>query len=71
MSIPGSGLLLANAIVSDLTPRFGSEICGVSLETLGAEGRDQLALYVARRGVVEFKGQDDFVGALVNAPAIS
>ena len=56
---------LAKGIVSDLTPRFGSEIRGVSLATLGAEDRDQLALYVARRSVVVFRGQDDFI----NAPA--
>ncbi|KAF9650698.1 TauD-domain-containing protein [Thelephora ganbajun] len=56
---------LANAIVSDLTPRFGSEIRGVNLATLNAEGRDQLALYVARRGVVTFRGQ----GGFINAPA--
>ena len=46
MSIPDRGLyithedpnaFLANAIVSDLTPRFGSEICGVNLTTLNAE----------------------------------
>ena len=54
---------LANAVVSDMTPRFGSEIHGVNLATLNAEGRDQLALYVARRGVVAFKGQDDFINA--------
>ena len=53
----------AKAIVSDLTPRFGSEIRGVDLATLNAEDRDQLALYVARRGVVAFRGQDDFINA--------
>ena len=56
---------LANAIVSDLTPRFGSEIRGISLATLDTEGRDQLALYVARRGVVAFRGQNSFI----NTPA--
>lgn len=54
---------LANAIVSDLTPRFGSEISGVDLATLNAEGQDQLALYVARRGVAVFRGQGDFINA--------
>jgi len=54
---------LANAIVSDLTPRYGSEIRGVNLARLNAEGRDQLALYAARRGVVAFRGQDDFINA--------
>ena len=54
---------LTNAIVTDLTPRFGSEIHGVNLATLNAEGRDQLALYVARRGVVVFRGQADFINA--------
>lgn len=56
---------LANAIVSDLTPGFGSEIHGANLATLNAGDRDQLALYVARRGVAVFRGQDDFI----NAPA--
>jgi len=56
---------LANAIVSDLTPRFGSEIRGVNLAALSAEGRDQLALYVARRGVAVLRSQEDFI----NAPA--
>ena len=56
---------LANAIVSDLTPGFGSEIHGANLATLNAGDRDQLALYVARRGVVAFRGQSDFI----NAPA--
>ena len=60
-----SNAFLATAIVSDLTPRFGSEIRGINLSTLNAEGRDQLALFVARRGVVTFRGQDDFI----NAPA--
>jgi sulfonate dioxygenase len=56
---------LVNAVVSVLTPRFGSEVRGVNLATLNAEGRDQLALYVARRGVIVFRDQDDFI----NAPA--
>ena len=54
---------LEKAIVSDLTPRFGSEVRGVDLAVLSAEGRDQLALYVAKRGVVAFRGQDDFINA--------
>ena len=54
---------LANAIVSDLTPRFGSEIHGVNLTTLNAGGRDQLALCVARIGVIVFRDQADFIDA--------
>lgn len=61
MSIPGSGLLPmripTNAIVSNLTPRFGPEIRGVSLVTLDVEDRDQLALYVARKGVIGFRAR--------------
>ena len=46
-----------NAIVSNLTPRFGPEIRGVSLVTLDVEDRDQLALYVARKGVTGFRAR--------------
>lgn len=50
-----------NAIVSNLTPRFGLEIRGLSLATLDAEDRDQLTSYVARKGVIGFRGQDGFI----------
>lgn len=43
---------LANSDVDELTPRFGSEVTGVQLSQLDDVGRQQLALFVARRGVV-------------------
>lgn len=52
---------LANVVVSDWTPSFGSDTRGVDLVTLNAVSCDQLALYVARRGVIAFKDQGDFL----------
>lgn len=43
---------LREADVDELTPDFGSEVSGIQLHKLDAVGRQQLALYVARRGVV-------------------
>lgn len=43
---------LADATIEDLTPDFGSEIEGIQLSQLDARGRQQLALFVAQRGVV-------------------
>lgn len=42
----------------DLTPKFGSEVKGVQLSSLDDKGKDELALYVAQRGVVAFRDQD-------------
>ncbi|TCD62044.1 hypothetical protein EIP91_007539 [Steccherinum ochraceum] len=47
--------------VIELTPNLGSEIQGINLATLDNIGRDQLALEVARRGVVAFRDQQDFI----------
>ncbi|KAM0746017.1 alpha-ketoglutarate-dependent sulfonate dioxygenase [Meredithblackwellia eburnea MCA 4105] len=44
--------------IDDLTPDFGSEVSNVQLSKLTPEERDQLALYVAQRGVVAFRDQD-------------
>ncbi|BGP17686.1 hypothetical protein JCM10213_003591 [Rhodosporidiobolus nylandii] len=49
---------LNGADVDDLTPEFGSEVEGVQLTDLDDRGRQQLALYVAERGVVAFRDQD-------------
>lgn len=43
---------LAGAEVENLTPQFGTEVTGVQLHKLDERGRQQLALYVAQRGVV-------------------
>ncbi|KAI5849220.1 hypothetical protein BZA05DRAFT_430770 [Tricharina praecox] len=42
----------------NLTPRFGSEVRGVQLSSLDSAGKDELALFVAQRGVVAFRDQD-------------
>ncbi|KAG1754977.1 TauD-domain-containing protein [Suillus paluster] len=53
---------LKNAIsVVELTPNLGTEVNGVNLATLDSDGRDQLALEVARRGLMVFRGQHEFI----------
>ncbi|KDQ11595.1 hypothetical protein BOTBODRAFT_35260 [Botryobasidium botryosum FD-172 SS1] len=47
--------------VTELTPVLGNEVYGINLAKLDAEGRDQVALEVARRGVVVFRDQPDFL----------
>ncbi|KPV74299.1 uncharacterized protein RHOBADRAFT_44785 [Rhodotorula graminis WP1] len=49
---------LDGADVDDLTPEFGTEVEGIQLHQLDSRGRQQLALYVAERGVVVFRDQD-------------
>lgn len=51
-------LLTPGAEVVHLTPSIGSEVHGVQLSQLSDAGKDQLALYVAQRKVVAFRGQD-------------
>lgn len=41
-----------------ITPVVGSEVWGLKLHELDASGRDQVALEVARRGVIAFKDQE-------------
>ncbi|KAL9934943.1 hypothetical protein V8E36_006019 [Tilletia maclaganii] len=52
---------LKNAQVEDLTPRFGSVVHGLKLNELTSDEKDQLALFVAERGVVAFQGQQEFI----------
>ncbi|KAG1757260.1 TauD-domain-containing protein [Suillus lakei] len=47
--------------VVELTPNLGTEVHGVNLATLDSDGRDQLALEVARRGLMVFRGQHEFI----------
>ena len=55
---------LANATrVTNLTPQIGTEVDGVQLLGLSDEARDQLALFVAQRGVVAFRNQLYFIDA--------
>jgi len=58
---------LGNAITEEITPRFGTEISGVDLLSLDSEGRDQLALETASRGVLVFRNQVQWLNADTNA----
>ncbi|KAH9919111.1 alpha-ketoglutarate-dependent sulfonate dioxygenase [Fomitopsis serialis] len=49
--------------ITQLTPHLGEEVRGVSLAALDSDGRDQLALEVARRGLVVFRDQRDFINS--------
>lgn len=55
---------LGNATVKSITPTFGVEILdGVDLTALTKHERSQLALYVARKGVVVLRDQQKFIDA--------
>ncbi|KAF8168232.1 TauD-domain-containing protein [Crassisporium funariophilum] len=47
--------------VVELTPILGTEVTGINLAELDSTGRDQVALEVARRGLVVFRDQQDFI----------
>ncbi|CAN6648291.1 alpha-ketoglutarate-dependent sulfonate dioxygenase [Trichomonascus vanleenenianus] len=51
-------LLKEGVEVTELTPKFGSEVKGIQLSKLSDQGKDELALFVAQRGVVAFRDQD-------------
>jgi sulfonate dioxygenase len=51
-------LLHESTTVEDVTPTTGSIVDGVQLSQLTDKGKDQLALLVAQRKVVQFKNQD-------------
>lgn len=50
--------LLANATVTHLAPKIGTEIAGLQLHELTDVQKDELALLVAQRGVVFFRDQE-------------
>ncbi|KAF2749162.1 TauD-domain-containing protein [Sporormia fimetaria CBS 119925] len=50
--------LLTNAKVDDLTANIGAEVHGVQLSQLSDAAKDELALFVAQKKVVAFRGQD-------------
>jgi sulfonate dioxygenase len=50
--------LLKDAKVEQTTPKIGSDIRGIQLSQLDNEQLDQLAYFVAERGVVFFRNQD-------------
>ncbi|CAE6470834.1 unnamed protein product [Rhizoctonia solani] len=47
--------------VRNLTPGIGTEVTGIDLTSLDGPARDQLALEVARRGVIAFRDQPKFL----------
>lgn len=47
-----------NVTIEKLTPRVGTEIIGLQLSQLNDEQKNELALLIAERGVVVFRGQD-------------
>jgi len=51
----------------EITPSFGSEVDGVNLAKLSSDERDQLALFVARRGLVVFRNQEEFINSESNS----
>jgi len=59
---PNPRAFLENATsVTELTPNLGSEVRGINLGELGSDARDELALEVARRGLLVFRDQQDFI----------
>ncbi|KAJ6519393.1 TauD-domain-containing protein [Mycena sanguinolenta] len=59
---PNPRAFLQNATsVVELTPRLGTEVHGINLAELDSDGRDELALEVARRGLMVFRDQHDFI----------
>ncbi|GLB36478.1 putative taurine catabolism dioxygenase TauD, TfdA family protein [Lyophyllum shimeji] len=61
LSHPNPRSFLDNATVVELTPNLGSEVHGVNLARLNDDARDQLALEVARRGLLVFRNQQEFI----------
>ncbi|KIJ68710.1 hypothetical protein HYDPIDRAFT_82029 [Hydnomerulius pinastri MD-312] len=57
---PRAFLNSASSVIQ-LTPNLGTEVRGISLAALDSDGRDQLALEVARRGLMVFRNQSDFI----------
>ncbi|CAK7903210.1 alpha-ketoglutarate-dependent sulfonate dioxygenase [[Candida] anglica] len=44
--------------LKDITPKLGTEVFDVQLSELDDSGKDELALFIAQRGVVVFRDQD-------------
>ncbi|KAL2835229.1 hypothetical protein BDW59DRAFT_177215 [Aspergillus cavernicola] len=51
-------ILSSKAVLKNITPRVGTEICNLQLSQLTPEGLDQVALLAAQRGVLVFRDQD-------------
>lgn len=48
----------ADVQLTKLTPKLGTEVRGIQLSSLSDAAKDELALFVAQRGVVVFREQD-------------
>jgi len=48
----------SDVVITKLTPRVGTEIRGLQLSQLSDNQKNELALLIAERGVVVFRGQD-------------
>ncbi|KAJ6581044.1 hypothetical protein B0H19DRAFT_1369481 [Mycena capillaripes] len=59
---PDPRSFLANSNAIEMTPEFGLDVRGCNPAELTHDQKDQLALEVARRGVVVFRDQQDFIG---------
>lgn len=54
-------LLASNVKIQPVTPRMGSIVTGLKLETLSHEAKDELALLICERKFVVFRDQSDFL----------
>lgn len=45
-------------VLKKITPKLGTEVRGVQISELSEKGKDELALFVAQRGVAIFRDQD-------------
>ncbi|KAJ6561115.1 hypothetical protein DFH09DRAFT_1083091 [Mycena vulgaris] len=61
LSHPNPRSFLDKADVVELTPWLGSDVRGCNLAELTPDQKDELALEVARRGVLVFRDQQDFI----------
>ncbi|KAJ7708839.1 alpha-ketoglutarate-dependent sulfonate dioxygenase [Mycena rosella] len=61
LSHPNPRAFLDSANVVELTPWLGSDVRGCNLAALTPDQKDELALEVARRGVLVFRDQQDFI----------
>ncbi|KZS96166.1 TauD-domain-containing protein [Sistotremastrum niveocremeum HHB9708] len=68
LSHPNPISFLGNATrVTEMTPNLGTEVEGVQLLSLSHQERDQLALHVARRGLMVFRNQNDFIDSGIDS----
>jgi sulfonate dioxygenase len=67
---PRAFLDAATSIV-EITPYLGTDVRGVSLAQLDSNGRDQLALEVARRGLMVFRDQNEFIVSHLLFPLVN